>query len=174
MVVAIAPGAVAAGSGALALAPAAVLAGGAASWHPLQASSENEDRSAQDQRIMRGTLGGKANEPAVRTAIGLAECGGACKVMHPAMLRMPTRALTQAAKKNLDRFFRTSAAREIEDDPRTWTVVEWTWALGPPMRVALRDEECAVIDFVMDKAGLWHLSREPMDPKILIPGDLSR
>lgn len=90
------------------------------------------------------------------------------------MLRMPTRALTQAAKKNLDRFFRTSAAREIEDDPRTWTVIEWTWVAGPPMRVALRDEECAVIDFVMDAAGLWHLWREPMDPKIVIPSDLAR
>jgi hypothetical protein len=90
------------------------------------------------------------------------------------MLRMPTRALTVEAKKNLERFLRTSAAREMEDDSRTWTVVEWSWVSGPPMRVHLRDEQSAVVDFVMDAGGTWQLCREPMDAKIVIPADLAR
>ena len=81
------------------------------------------------------------------------------------MLRMPTDAFTDEAKRNLQRFYHTSAAREIEDDPRTWTVVEWTWGAGPPLRVHLRDESGDVIDFVMDDAGLWQLWREPIEPR---------
>jgi len=88
------------------------------------------------------------------------------------MLRIPTRVLPIEVKKNLERFLNTGAAREIEDDPRTWTVVEWTWVAGPPLRIHLRDEDCAVIDFVMDASGAWQLFREPMDPKIYIPSDL--
>jgi len=90
------------------------------------------------------------------------------------MLRMPTRALTDGAKRNLQLFYHTSAAREIEDDPRVWAVVEWTWGSGPPLRVHLRDETGDVIDFVMDDAGLWQLWREPIEPRIAEQSDLTR
>ena len=90
------------------------------------------------------------------------------------MLTMPAVALTDEAKRNLQLFFHTSAAREIEDDPRSWTVVEWTWGAGPPVRVHLRDETGDVIDFIMDDAGVWHLWREPIEPKIAEPSDLTR
>jgi hypothetical protein len=90
------------------------------------------------------------------------------------MLRMPTHALTAEAKRNLQRFYHTSAAREIEDDARSWRVVEWTWGAGPPMRVHLRDETGDVIDFVMDDAGLWQLWREPIEPRIAATSGLTR
>ncbi len=91
-----------------------------------------------------------------------------------AMLRIPTTGLTDEAKANLDRFAGTAAAREMEDDPRTWTVIEWTRDAGPPIRVHLRDEGGDVIDFIMDDAGVWQLWREPIDPKISTPSDLPR
>jgi hypothetical protein len=87
---------------------------------------------------------------------------------------MPTRALTDEAKRNLQRFYHTSAAREIEDDARSWTVVEWTWGAGPPMRVHLRDETGDVIDFVMDDAGLWQLWREPIELRTAATSGLTR
>ena len=90
------------------------------------------------------------------------------------MLTMPACALTDEAKRNLQRFYHTSAAREIEDDARSWTVVEWTWGVGPPFRVHLRDETGDVIDFVMDDAGLWQLWREPIEPTTPQTSDLSR
>jgi hypothetical protein len=90
------------------------------------------------------------------------------------MLTMPAVALTDEAKRNLQRFYHTSAAREIEDDPRSWTVVEWTWGAGPPLRVHLRDETGDVIDFIMDDAGGWQLWREPIEPKIAVPSDLTQ
>ncbi len=89
------------------------------------------------------------------------------------MLRMPTHELTDEAKRNLQRFYHTSAARELEDDPRTWSVVEWTWGAGPPMRLHLRDEGGDAIDFIMDDAGLWQLWRDPIEPKIVVPSDLT-
>jgi hypothetical protein len=90
------------------------------------------------------------------------------------MLTMPAVALTDEAKRNLSRFYHTSAAREIEDDPRSWTVIEWTWGAGPPLRVHLRDETGDVIDFIMDDAGVWQLWREPIEPRIAEPSDLTR
>jgi hypothetical protein len=90
------------------------------------------------------------------------------------MLRMPEHSLTDEARANLELFLRTSAAREVEDDPGVWTVVEWTWSAGPPIRVHLRDENGDVVDFVMDDTGVWQLWREPIDPRIAAPSDLSR
>jgi hypothetical protein len=87
---------------------------------------------------------------------------------------MPTRAFTDEAKRNLQLFYHTSAARDLEDDSRTWTVIEWTWGAGPPVRVHLRDEGGDVIDFVMDDAGLWQLWREPIEPRTPETSDLSR
>jgi len=90
------------------------------------------------------------------------------------MLTMPTVALTDEAKRNLQLFYHTAAAREAEDDPRSWTVVEWTWGAGPPVRVHLRDETGDVIDFIMDDAGVWQLWHEPIEPRIVEPSDLTR
>jgi hypothetical protein len=81
------------------------------------------------------------------------------------MLRMPAGHVTEAARRNLDRFRATSAASELEDDTQTWRVVEWTWAKGPPLRIQLRSDSGEVVDFVMDENGMWRLRREPIGPK---------
>lgn len=90
------------------------------------------------------------------------------------MLRMPTNAVTDEAKRNLQRFYETSAARDIEQDSQTWSVVEWTWEAGPPLRIALRDEAGAIVDFVMDAAGVWQVCQEPLEPRTIVPTDLTR
>jgi hypothetical protein len=81
------------------------------------------------------------------------------------MLRLPARHVTEAARRNLDRFLATSAASELEDDTQGWTVVEWTWAEGPPLRIQLRGDSGQVIDFVMDENGIWRIRREPIGLK---------
>jgi hypothetical protein len=75
------------------------------------------------------------------------------------MLRMPTSHVTETARRNLDRFRATSAASELDDDERTWTVAEWTWAEGPPLRVELRSDTGDTVDFVMDGSGIWRMRR---------------
>jgi len=80
------------------------------------------------------------------------------------MLRMPSAHVTETARRNLDRFRATSAASELEDDSHTWSVVEWSWREGPPLRVQLRSDAGQVVDFVMDESGTWRLRREPRGP----------
>jgi hypothetical protein len=81
------------------------------------------------------------------------------------MLRMPNSHVTETARRNLSRFRATSAASEFEDDARTWSVVEWSWAEGPPLQVRLRNDVGEVVDFVMDRSGVWRMRREPLGPK---------
>jgi hypothetical protein len=80
------------------------------------------------------------------------------------MLRLPTRHVTEAARRNLDAFQSTSAAKELADDTCRWDVVEWSWAAGPPMRVTLRSEHGDVVDFEMDETGIWRVFRDPNVP----------
>ncbi len=87
------------------------------------------------------------------------------------MLRMPTHAVTDEAKRNLARFLETSAARDMQEDSRTWSVVEWTWEAGPPLRISVRGEDGDVLDFVMDGAGGWVLSPEPLQSRRIVPRD---
>jgi hypothetical protein len=89
------------------------------------------------------------------------------------LIQMPKGALTAAARRNLKRFQETAAARELEDDARTWRAVEWSWVEGPPMRVHLRCERGEVVDFVMDETGGWRMEREPIESKVRTPSDLA-
>jgi hypothetical protein len=81
------------------------------------------------------------------------------------MLRLPTRPITAAARRNLDAFQTTSAAKELVDDVRTWDVVAFSWSPGPPLRVTLRDDRGEVVDFVMDAEGLWRMHANPNVPR---------
>jgi hypothetical protein len=81
------------------------------------------------------------------------------------MLRLPSRHVTEAARRNLEAFQTTSAALAFADDALTWDVVAWSWALGPPLRVTLRNERGEVVDFEMDEKGLWRVHADPNDPK---------
>jgi hypothetical protein len=77
--------------------------------------------------------------------------------------------VTEAACRNFARFRSTSVARDLEEDPRVWSVVEWSWEEGPPMRLVLRSELGEVWDFVMDETGAWRIERDPNAPR-QVPG----
>jgi hypothetical protein len=81
------------------------------------------------------------------------------------MLRLPTLHVTQAARRNLELFQATTAAKELTEDARTWDAVAWSWALGPPLRVTLRSERGDVVDFEMDERGAWRMHANPNVPK---------
>jgi hypothetical protein len=81
------------------------------------------------------------------------------------MLRLPTRHVTQAARRNLETFQTTSAAKQLADDRHTWDVIAWSWAPGPPLRMTLRSEQGEVVDFEMDREGVWSLRENANAPK---------
>jgi hypothetical protein len=81
------------------------------------------------------------------------------------MLRLPTRSVTEAARRNLEAFQTTSAATQLTDDAHTWTAVAWSWAPGPPLRVTLRSELGDVLDFEMEAGGQWRMHTNPNVPR---------
>jgi hypothetical protein len=81
------------------------------------------------------------------------------------MLHLPSRYVTEAARHNLALFCATSAAKELDEDTRSWSVVEWSWHEGPPLRVFLRSDRGDVLDFVMDEDGVWRIGRDPNVPR---------
>jgi hypothetical protein len=81
------------------------------------------------------------------------------------MLRLPTLHVSEAARRNLEMFQATAAAKELADDARTWNVIAWSWALGPPLRVTLRNERGDVVAFEMDAQRAWRLHADPNVPK---------
>jgi hypothetical protein len=88
------------------------------------------------------------------------------------MVRLPPSVRTQIAKANLELFAASAAARELDDQAAVWTVVEWSWTAGPPMRIVLRSDHGETTDFILDASGVWRMGREPIEPKIKPPGDI--
>jgi len=66
----------------------------------------------------------------------------------------PASVLTPVAKANLDRFRRTTAARELEEDPRSWSVVAWSWTAEPTVHVSVRSSHDERL-YALDESGLW-------------------
>jgi hypothetical protein len=87
------------------------------------------------------------------------------------MVRMPPTVPTRIAKTNLEYFAASAAARELDDDSRVWTVVEWSWTPGPPMTIVLRSDRGETTDFIVDASGTWRMRREPIEPKIKHPDE---
>jgi hypothetical protein len=88
------------------------------------------------------------------------------------MIRMPAVVASSIGKKNLELFASSAAARELEDRAELWTVVEWSWTAGPPLRYVLRRARGDRVDVVVDSEGVWRMSREPLEPKIRTPRDI--
>jgi hypothetical protein len=155
--------------------PPALEGAGAPSWHPWQArkcSAANARSPRLDQAtgVDSGDVGGGAGTKAGPRRIideryrgvtwrAIVLAGGTRLACHVWMLRMPSSHVTDSARRNLDRFRATSAASELDDDDHTWTVVEWSWGDGPPLRIQLRSEAGQTVAFVMDESGVWRMMR---------------
>lgn len=88
------------------------------------------------------------------------------------MLQMPQNVASPIGKKNLETFASSPAALEIDDLSDVWTVVEWSWTAGPPLRIVLRGRRGERMDVIVDAEGVWRIESEPVDPKIRPPSDL--
>jgi hypothetical protein len=88
------------------------------------------------------------------------------------MLHLPAVVASSIGKKNLELFASSAAAREFEARPEVWTVVEWSWTAGPPLRFVLRDMRGERVDVIVEDGGVWRMSREPVEPKIHAPRDI--
>jgi len=76
------------------------------------------------------------------------------------MIEWPAEAhLTSDAKAALQRFKKTAAAAELEEDPRTWRFLSWARSTEPPVRMRLRSEDQGEVTFTLESSGTWTMAR---------------
>jgi hypothetical protein len=72
------------------------------------------------------------------------------------MVRWPApERLSKTSAAIIERFKKVAAAKELEQDPREWVLMNWPWVPDPPYTVVVRASDGAERRFVMDPDGLW-------------------
>ena len=61
----------------------------------------------------------------------------------------------------LERFKKTSAVKELEQDPREWTLVSWPWMPDAPYPTLFRNAEGDERFCVMEADGRWQMKVMP-------------
>jgi hypothetical protein len=65
--------------------------------------------------------------------------------------------MTKISAGILDRFKKTAAAKELEQDAREWTFVSWAWMPDPPHNLVLRSADMEERYVVMEADGRWQM-----------------
>lgn len=68
--------------------------------------------------------------------------------------------LEGAAKSNLDRFRKTAAARELDEDPATWAIHSFARQAEPPVRIILVNEQGDEVTWTLGGDGAWTIRRK--------------
>ena len=63
--------------------------------------------------------------------------------------------LSAPAKTALQRFKKTAAAAELEEDARAWRFLSWARSTEPPVRMRLRSDDEAEVTFTLESTGAW-------------------
>jgi hypothetical protein len=63
----------------------------------------------------------------------------------------------------LERFKKTAAAKELDQDSREWVLMNWPWVPDPPYTIVARASDGEERRCVMGEDGLWttHLGNGP-------------
>jgi hypothetical protein len=80
------------------------------------------------------------------------------------MVRWPsTDRMSSTSKGIIERFQKTAAAKELEQDPREWVLENWPWVPDPPYTLVVRSSDDEERRLVMEGDGMWtsHTSRSP-------------
>jgi hypothetical protein len=72
------------------------------------------------------------------------------------MVRWPAAdRLSKVSSTILERFKKTSGAKELEQDPREWVLVNWPWLPDAPYSIVTRAADGEERQFEGDEAGRW-------------------
>jgi hypothetical protein len=83
------------------------------------------------------------------------------------MIRWPAdEKLVPAAKKNLEKFRATAAAKSLEAESQTWHFLNWSWTADPPMRLILENQDHHMLTFILDDRGLWTMRDVNIAPHV--------
>jgi hypothetical protein len=82
-------------------------------------------------------------------------------LVFPSHLQLP-----EAAREALAHFADTSLARGLDEERRTWRVIEQSWTAGPPFHVILENEAHEQWLFSTSEDGTWRVARVPLVPRL--------
>ncbi len=68
--------------------------------------------------------------------------------------------LSTPAKTALQRFKKTAAAAELEEDARAWRFLSWARSNEPPVRMRLRSDDLDEVTFTLESTGAWLVTRQ--------------
>jgi hypothetical protein len=69
----------------------------------------------------------------------------------------PSEKMTRISSATLDRFKKTAAIKELEQDSREWTLVTWSWMPDPPYALTFRSSDMEERYCVMEEDGRWQM-----------------
>jgi hypothetical protein len=68
--------------------------------------------------------------------------------------------LEGAGKSNVERFRKSAAARELEEENTTWVFHSWSRLAEPPVRIILMNERGDEVTWTLDAEGFWTLRKK--------------
>jgi hypothetical protein len=63
--------------------------------------------------------------------------------------------MSKVSAELVERFKKTSGAKELEQDPREWVLMSWPWLPEAPYSFQARSADGEVRQFIGDAAGAW-------------------
>ena len=77
--------------------------------------------------------------------------------------------LSKIAAGILERVKKTAAAKELEQDAREWTLVNWSWLPDPPYTMTLRSPEGEERYLLIEADGRWTMREiRPMGTHVAV------
>ncbi len=65
----------------------------------------------------------------------------------------------------VERFKKTAAAKDLEQDAREWALVNWPWMPDAPYKIVVRAGVEEQREFVCEADGLWRMKElDPLTP----------
>ena len=72
------------------------------------------------------------------------------------MIRWPAQGRMSATSAHVvEKFKKSAAVKDLEQDPREWVLVNWPWVPDPPYTFVVRASDGEQRRWVMGEDGLW-------------------
>jgi hypothetical protein len=72
------------------------------------------------------------------------------------MIRWPAQGrMSAVSARVVEKFKKSAAVKDLEQDPREWVLVNWPWVPDPPYTFVVRSSDGEQRRWVMGEDGLW-------------------
>jgi hypothetical protein len=71
----------------------------------------------------------------------------------------PVDRMSKVSGEIVEKFKKTAGAKDLEQDPREWVLVNWPWMPDPPYSITVRASDGEERQLLADEDGVWRLRR---------------